>query len=162
MSPKWLLAIPLLPKVIACAALLLIGVAYAQSPATAPGTSVDIFAELWAMAKAAGFIGTATCGYLLKVVLNQRDKERAEFAVQIERERTEHFTEREKDRKELSRLQSERDSMYERSLTALINLDTTMEAQTRVTTEMVESNRALIDWLKDRDRMAVEARGRRT
>ena len=93
-------------------------------------TSLDVANELWTMAKAAGILGTAVLGYLLNREVKRGDADRAE----------------------LNRLRDERDAMHERSLTALIGLDTTMKDTSRVMSELISSNKSLVDWFKDRYR----------
>lgn len=129
MNLKWLLAIPLLPKILAGGVLLGIGVAFGAE-ATPPPTSIDVVNELWTMAKAAGILGTAILGFLLHREVRRGDTDRAE----------------------LNRLRDERDAMHERSLTALVSLDTTMRDTAKIMSELIASNRALVDWFKDRYR----------
>src|SRR4051812_37680352 len=109
-------------------ALVGIGVAWAADGTPQAPASIDVINELWAMAKAAGILGAVVLGYLLRREIQRGDRDRAE----------------------LSRMQEERDSMHERSLTALVSLEKTMADHARITTELISSNRAFVDWLKER------------
>lgn len=127
MSPKWYLAIPLLPKLALLVIAAFAGIAYAADPTAA--ASIDVMGELWTMAKAAGILGTVVLGFLLQREIKRGDRDRIEN----------------------TKLHEERDAMHERSLTALLNLTNTMQIQSQVAEKLNQSVNSLVSWLKYRE-----------
>lgn len=125
---KSVLAVPLVAKLLGIGILAGVGAAFAADN-SAP-SSFDVVNELWTMAKAAGILGTAILWFLLHREVRRGDTDRAE----------------------LNRLRDERDAMHERSLTALVSLDSTMRDTAKIMSELIASNKSLVDWFKDRYR----------
>lgn len=119
-------------------------VAYAQDAGHRQG--IDYSAEFLAMIKAAGVVGTFVLLAILRDARNQHAKEKADLVTRYE-------AALEKSRKETEERNEELKGWRERSLTALINFDKTMEDQVQVNKKMVESIGTLITWLRHRENM---------